>query len=190
MLSNMEEAKREKTAYEVQQMVAEKLTLFSPMFGRITREKLNPTIARTVEAMIRASEVDWMQGRDGVLPLPPDEALNGAGYNIVYVSKIALAIKAAENQAFATMMALVTQLAEVDRSLVHVIKLREGVRRIGRNVGIPASLVRSDREVDAITAAEQKQQQAMMAAQTAELATRSAKNLGPRAQEMATEAVG
>ncbi len=171
MLSNIDEQKREKTAYEVQQMVAEKLILFSPLFARYTVEKLNPLLARVVDICARA----------GVFP-PAPEAARGQEYEIVYTSKIALAIKAAQNQSFATMMTLVEQVAALDPSVVNVVKWRDGLRDVGRNVGLPAKWFRTDREVDAIT--QQQQQAAQMAqmAQTGELATRSVKNLGPTAQ--------
>lgn len=184
LLTNLDEQKREKTAYEVQQMVAEKLILFSPMFGRITREKLNPTIARVLDIMVRESFPFWQNGADGLLPIPP-EPLQGAGYNIVYVSKIALAIKAADNQAFATMMTLVEQIAPIDPSAVNLVKWKDGFRRVGHNIGIAASLMRTDREADKITAMQQEAMQKQQAAQTAEIGTAAVKNLGPQAQAAA-----
>ena len=172
LLTNIDEQRREKTAYEVQQMVAEKLILFSPLFARIAMEKLNPLLERTVDILART----------GVLPPAPVETMQGAQYEIVYTSKIALAIKAAENQAFATMMTLVEQAAALDPSIVNLVKWSDGVRRIARNVGLPAKLLRTDREAAQITAAQQQQAQAAQAAQTGELATRAVKNLGPEAQ--------
>lgn len=189
MLTNLEETKREKTAYEVQQMVAEKLILFSPMFGRITREKLNPTVARVMDLMMRASQFAWQNGEDGLLPLPPPEALQGAGYNIVYVSKIALAIKAADNQAFATMMTLVEQIAAIDPTAINLVKWKDGIRRVGHNVGLPASLLRTDREADKITAAQQQAAMEQQKAQTAEIASNAVKNLGPQAQSAAARKI-
>jgi hypothetical protein len=180
MLTNMEEQKREKTAYEVQQMVAEKLLLFSPLFARYVVEKLNPMLARVVDVLARS----------GMLPPPPEDA-NGAEYEITYVSKIALAIKAAENQSFATMVQLVNSVAEaLDPAARNVVKWTEGVREIARNVGMPSRLLRSDREVQQLTAQQNEAAAAAQQAQTAELASRSVKNLGPKAQERAAEMAG
>jgi hypothetical protein len=178
MLTNMDEQKRQKTAYEVQQMVAEKLILFSPLFGRYVVEKLTPMLTRVVDILARS----------GMLPPVPAEVQRGAEYEITYVSKIALAIKAAETQSFVTMLALVEQAATMDPSVVNLFKIRDGMREVGRNIGMSSKLFRNDREVDAMTAAQQKAAQAAQAAQTMEMATRSAKNLGPAAQEQATEA--
>jgi len=179
MLTNIDEQKREKTAYEVQQMVAEKLLLFSPLFARYVVEKLNPMLERTVDILMRSGAVG------------PDllQALAGGEYEITYVSKIALAIKAAENQAFATMLTLVEQASALDPSVVNVINWRQGVREIARNVGTKASLIRNDREVDKMTQAQQAAQAQAQQAQTAELATRSVKNLGPEAQTQAARKI-
>lgn len=184
LLTNLDEQKREKTAYEVQQMVAEKLILFSPMFGRITREKLNPAIQRVLDIMVRGSFEAWKNGQDGMLPIPP-EPLSGAGYNIVYVSKIALAIKAADNQAFATMMTLVEQMSAIDPTVINLFKWKDGARRVAHNVGLTSALIRTDREADKLTAMQQEAMQKQQAAQTAEIGTRAVKNLGPQAQSAA-----
>lgn len=179
LLTTLDEQKREKTAYEVQQMVAEKLLLFSPLFTRYTVEKLTPMLARTVDILMRSGE------------LSPElmQALQGAEYEIAYVSKIALAIKSAENQAFATMMTLVEQAAALDPSVANVINWRTGVREVARNVGVKASIIRSDREVDKITAAQQQAAAQAQQAQNAELATRAVKNLGPEAQTQAARKI-
>ena len=179
LLTNLDEQRREKTAYEVQQMVAEKLLLFSPLFARFAVETLNPLLERVVDIMFR-SEL-----------LPPDlaAALAGVQYEIVYTSKIALAIKAAENQAFATMMTLIEQAAALDPTIVNIVKWNDGIRRIARNVGLPAALIRTDREAARITAGQQQAARAQQQAQTAELATRSVKNLGPQAQTAAARKI-
>lgn len=178
MLTNMDEQKREKTAYEVQQMVAEKLLLFSPLFARYAQEKLNPLLERVFDILLRR----------GIIKPPPPEA-QGAQYEIVYTSKIALAIKAAENQAFATMMVLAQQAAALDPSVVNILNVRDGFRSIGRNVGIPAKLMRTDREVDQRTQAQMAAQQAQQQAETADVATRAVKNLGPEAQTTAARKI-
>lgn len=189
MLTNLEESRRDKTAYEVQQMVMEKLLLFSPLFGRITKEVLGLLIARSFDIMVRASQADWARGMDGLLPLPPAELFDNPGYNIVYVSKIALAIKAAENQAFSTMMTLVLQAAAIDPSAQFIINVPDGLRRVARNVGMPAKIIRTERDVNKLMAAQQQAAQAAQAPEKAELATRAAKNLGPQAQTAASRRI-
>ena len=177
MLTTMEEQKREKTAYEVQQMVAEKLVLFSPLFARMCEEKLNPLLERAV----------GIAARKGLLPPPPSGAVEDGEYQIVYTSKIALAIKAAENQSFATMIQLVMQMAQLDSSVVDVVDWRGGFRKVARNIAFPPSLIRDDAEVDRRQADKQKALQEQQQAEHAQAMTQSAKNLGPGAQKLATE---
>jgi Bacteriophage head to tail connecting protein len=179
MLTNLDEQKREKTAYEVQQMVAEKLLLFSPLFARMKVEKVDPIIERTIDILARNGQL---------APMPPEMA-QGGEYEIVVTSKIALAIKAAENQAFATMMTLVEQVAAIDPSVRNVIKWDESVRDIAGNVGMRAKNIRTKREADALTQQQEKAAQAAQAAQTGELASRAVKNLGPEAQTQAARKI-
>jgi hypothetical protein len=178
MLTNMDEQKREKTAYEVQQMVAEKLLLFSPLFARYVVEKLNPMLSRVFDMLFR----------NGSYPPLPVGLQQGSGYDITYISKIALAIKAAETQSFVTMLQLIASAAAIDPSVVNVVNVRDGIRDVARNLGVSSKLIRSNRDVDRLTAQQQKALQEAQAAQTMEMATRSAKNLGPDAQKAATEA--
>lgn len=189
MLTNMEEAKREKTAYEVQQMVAEQLLHFSPLFGRLTREKLNPCIGRSFDIMCRASHAAWAAGIDGVLPLPPPEMRDFSSFKVVYVSKIALAIKAAENQSFATMMTLIEQAAAIDPNVVHILNMPEGIRRVARNIGTPSALIRTEREANGLAQAAAAERAKAAAPMQSELSTRALKNLGPQAQEAAARKV-
>jgi hypothetical protein len=179
MLTTLDEQKREKTAYEVQQMVAEKLVLFSPLFARMKIEKIDPLLERAVDILARS----------GVLLPIPDDLENGAEYEIVITSKIALAIKAAENQALATMMTLVEQASALDPSVRNVIKWDESVRDVARNVGMRSNRIRSPREAAAITQQQQQAAQAQQAAQTGEIASRAVKNLGPEAQTQAARKI-
>jgi hypothetical protein len=179
MLSNASEMKREKTAFEVAQMVQEKLILFSPMFARLTQEKLNPLLERVFNIMFRA----------GMFPPPPEEAMQDGGYEIVYVSKIALAIKAAQNGALMEMLQLCTEMANFDQSVPMVVKWREAFRDVARNRGTPQDWMRTDEEVDAMVAQMQEAQAAMQQAQTAEMAAGAVQKLGPAAQEKAAKAL-
>jgi len=177
MLTTLEEQKRQKTAYEVQQMVAEKLVLFSPLFARMCEEKFNPMIHRAL----------GIAGRLGYLPPPPPDVLSDGGYQVVYTSKIALAIKAAENQSFATMIQLAEQMAQIDPSVTKVLKWRDGFRRIATNIALPGKLIRSDEEVDKMVAQENAAAAQQQQAETANQAAGAAQKLGPGAQKLAIE---
>ncbi len=80
-------------------------------------------------------------------------------------------------------------MAAFDQSVPLVIKWRDRYRAAARNRGIPAQDIRSDEDIDAMVAATQAAQQAMQEAEVAEKTSKAAQNLGPRAQEIATNAV-
>jgi len=181
MLSNSAEMKREKTAMEVSLMVQEKLTQFSPLFARITQEKLNPLIQRVFGICMRK----------GMFSAPPQSVIESGAfeYEVEYVSKIALALRAAEDNSLLVMMQLVGQMMPFDPSVVHVFKWRDGVRRSASNKGFPTSLIRSEEEIDEIMAAIAQQQQAAQMPQMVEQVAGAAKNLGPAAQKKVTDSL-
>jgi hypothetical protein len=176
LLTNEQVRQKIKTATEVQEMVAEKLLLFSPLFARYTVEKLTPMLERVLDIGIRSGLVD-----------PPPPEIQGTPYQVAYVSKIALAIKAAETRSFVALANLVTGLSPFVPGIMNVVDWNQGVRDAASSFGVSTKLIRSDREVATITEQQQRQAMAMQAAQTAEMASRTVKNMGPQAQEQATE---
>lgn len=180
LLTSSEEMKREKTAYEVAQMVAERMVLFSPIFGRIKTEKLDPTIYRVFSIMYR-------NGR--FKPLPVGVRPEEIDFEVNYVSKIALAIKAIQNQSFATAIQLVQAVVAVDPTAVYLVKWHDGLRKVLSNSSFPTSWIRSEAEVKALVAAQQAEAQRLQAAQAALAGSQTIKNLGPQAQASATKQI-
>lgn len=182
MLSNVDQMKREKTAFEVSQLIQEKLVLFSPIFARVVHEKLNPFMERLFGVCMRA----------GVFPPPPESVIQRGvlDYEVEYVSKIALAIRAAVNNSLAVMMQLVTEMAQFDPSVVHVIKWREAARDVMSNQGFPAKWRRSDDEVDAIMQGIQQSQMQAMLPDAADKLAGAAQKLGPKGQAAAAAMMG
>lgn len=173
MLTSMDEMKREKTAYEVAQMLQEKLVLFSPIFARMVQEKLNPLMERAFAICARR----------GMLPPPPPSVVESGGvfnYDIEYNSTIALAIRAAVNNSIVLLVEIVNSMAPFDPSVVHVVKWREAFRTAAENRGIPAKLIRTDEEIDALM----QQQAEAMAAQAA---PENADKLASAAQKVGAE---
>lgn len=181
MLSNVDQMKREKTAFEVSQLVQEKLLLFSPLFARITQEKLNTFIHRVFGICMRKG-----------LFTPPPESVVAKGFldfEVEYVSKIAMAIRAAEDNSLMVMMQLVSEIAQFDPSVVHVFKWRDAVRRSASNKGFPTSLIRSEEEVDEIMAGIAQQAAAAQAPEAMEKMAGAAQKLGPGGQQRMLEAI-
>lgn len=178
MLNRPEVLKRDMTAYQVGEMLQEKLLLFAPFFARITIEKLTPILERVFGIMLR----------NGRFNAPPADL--PASYKIVYTSKIALAIKAAQDAALMEMLQVMSMMAPFDQSVPMVIKWREAYRQAARNRGVPATLFRTDEEIDAMVQAAQQAAQAQQAAELATQATGAAKNLGPKAQDAMAAQLG
>lgn len=180
LLTSSEEMQREKTAYEVAQMVAERMVLFSPIFGRIKTEKLDPTIYRVFAGMLRA-------GRFKPLPAGIDPA--SIDFDVAYVSKIALAIKAIQNQSFATAIQLVQAVTAIDPTALYLVKWHDGLRKVLSNSSFPSSWLRSESEVAQLVAKQQQEQQRLQASQAALAGSQTIKNLGPDAQARAGTAM-
>lgn len=179
LLTSNEEMQREKTAYEVSQMVAERMILFSPIFGRITQEKLNPALFRIFSVMFRNK-------RFKPLPIGMDPNME---FDVSYVSKIALAIKAIQNQALATAIQLIQTMVAIDPMLVNLLKCEDAARQVLSNAGVPTAWVRSKAEYAALAQQQQQQQARLQAAQAAEAGSQTIKNLGPQAQSQAAKSM-
>lgn len=179
LLTQQEEMQREKTAYEVSQMVAERMILFSPIFGRITQEKLNPLLYRVFSIMYR-------NGRFKPLPVGIDPNLE---FEVAYVSKIALAIKAIQNQALATAIQLIQTMVAIDPTVVYLLKTQESARQVLSNAGVPSGWIRSPGEVQALAQKQQEEQARLQASQAALAGSQTIKNLGPQAQANAGRSI-
>lgn len=194
MITALSQQKIERTAFEIEKLVAEQMNLFSPLFGRMTREFLTPMIERLFDILVRNSVPFWVKGVDGPLPLPPSEMLADDGtlmieFNIAYISKIALAIKAAENQAFSTMLTILQQVTPLAPEVVNLFKFEDSLRDIAANVAFPARNIRTPVEYQQRLAAQAEAQKAATAPAQAEASTQAVKNLGPIAQQSAARKI-
>jgi hypothetical protein len=181
MLSNADQMKRDKTAFEVSQLVQEKLLMFSPLFARITQEKLNVFMRRVFGICMRA----------GVFAQPPESVIQKGevDYEVEYVSKIALAIRAAEDNSLIVMMQLVAEMMQFDPSIVHVCKWRDAFRRSASNKGFPTALIRTDEEVDEIMQGIAQQAAAAQAPDAMDKMAGAAQKLGPAGQRKMLDAI-
>lgn len=179
MLNRPEVLKNEKTAFQIAEMLQEKLLLFSPIFARTVVEDLNPTMERVFAIMLRSGALDDIKAE-----------LGEGNYKIVYTSKIALAIKAAQDNATVDMLQLCSLMQPFDQSVGLVIKWRDRFKAACRNRGIPVDDMRTDEEIDQMIAQMQQAQEAMAKTEQATKLAGAAKDLGPEAQRVVTNAVG
>lgn len=168
-------AEREKqmTAREVIERVQEKLVQFSPTFARMTTELLNPMLERVFGILFRA----------GKFPEPPQEVFvvtpEGVSLplpQVAYTSKIALAIKALENQSFLQFVEIVAPLVQVDPAVMDAINTDKAMKGLARNLSLPVDWLRTDEEIAGIRQQRQEAQQAQASAEQAKLVAGAAKD--------------
>jgi len=149
------------TATEVAERAAEKLIQFSPTFARMTTELFNPMLRRVFALLLRG----------GFFPPVPQEAIiqDAAGAylpepKISYSSRIAMSIRALENNAFARSLSMVMPLAQIRPDVLDNYDFDRIIRDSSRNDGVPAEWL-----ADAETVAQVRQARAEAAAQQAQM---------------------
>jgi len=143
------------TATEVVQRNEEKMRLLGPVLGRLQSELLRPLIDRTFAIMLRQKlfrEVpDFLAGKD---------------IQIEYVSPLAKAQKTSELQSIMRAIEIFGSLSKVAPVFDHV-NIDNLVVHLAEIVGVPAKVLNSKAEVNAIR--QQKQQQIDQQMQMAQL---------------------
>jgi len=123
------------TATEVVERVDEKMLILSPMLGRLMKEFLQPSIARTFNILVR----------NGVIEVP--EELRGQGYNIRYVSPLARAQKAAETRSIAEYVDLVMSMAKAKEDVIDTVNFDRTAQEIAKLEEVPPTILNSDDEI-------------------------------------------
>lgn len=141
------------TATEVLQRMEEKASLLSPTTGRLESEDAGPMVMRELDILARA----------GLLAPPPEQLLErGGGYKISYTSPLARARRASDAIAITRSMEIGTIAAGLDPDALLVMDVKAGFREVCEINGVPAKVMRSREQVEAMVA--QKSQQRAMAA--------------------------
>lgn len=150
------------TATEVSERAAEKLIQFSPTFARMTTELFNPLLRRAFSVLLRG----------GYFPPVPQEAVmqDAAGGaflpepKISYSSRIAMSIRALENNAFNRSLAMIMPVAQLRPDILDNFDFDKIVRAMSRNDGMP-----SDWMMDAEQVKQLRQARAQAQAQQAQM---------------------
>ena len=159
MLATMD--RKTRTAYEVAQMVGEKMLVLGPVLGRYAHECLGQTIHRTFGIMARG----------GYLPPPPVE-LVGQQYDVEYVSPLMRAQRASQGTSITSALSFIAPLGQVQPEVFDNINGDEMVRYgFTELYGVPTKLLRTqdsvkkirDRRVQQQAQQEQMQQGLAMA---------------------------
>tara|TARA_X000001382_G_scaffold32315_2_gene21175 strand:+ start:288 stop:1916 length:1629 start_codon:yes stop_codon:yes gene_type:complete len=154
------------TATEILARQEQSLRSLGSVLGRLQHELLQPLIQRSFKLMLR-------NGEFGV----PPEKLQGQNIDIEYVSPLAKAQKGMDLQSTMRGMEIVGGLSEAFPAIRDFIDEKGLAEYIVEYAGLPAKIVRSDEEVEAMrqeraeqAAQQQQQQEEMMAAEKAQKA--------------------
>lgn len=191
MLQNIE---RQMTAYEVAQRLAEKVTAFSPTFYRLQTEVTNPLLLRVFNMLHRA----------GKFPEPPESVLRPRSQKpgdvalvlpeVTLTSKLALAIKAAENQSLGQVMTILAGLAQISPGAAEQAAQNYDfdviARESGRNAGLPASWIMTEEKRDAIRQAQAQAAQEAQAAAAAPGMAKAAKDISDSSPKIQKQVLG
>lgn len=161
---------RAKTATEVMELVEERLVLLGPTLGRLQSELFDTMLSRVFWMMMRGDET-------GPYLSPPPEALIGQGLDIMYVSKLAMAMRIFETKAVMQSLGFAQGIAQQDPSIMDNFDLDKIARGVAERMGTPTvflapdRVVREKREARAAAQAEAqaKQDDMMKAEMTAKL---------------------
>ena len=148
--------RRQMTATEVAERNEEKLLMLGPVLERLNDELLNPIIDRAFSIMLR----------NGAIPPPPDE-IQGTDLRVEHISIMAQAQKMVATASIDRFTGYVGQLAQFDPSVLDKFNMDQTVDEYADMMGVPATIVRGDDEVQGIRqqragAQERAQQQEAM----------------------------
>lgn len=185
MFSNLE---RQITAAETYARLEEKLNNFSPTHGRITGELLDPILTRSFSILFRA----------GAFPNPPAEVFIAtvAGMalpipEVVFTSKIALALKAKENGSLRDALMTIFPLMEAGAAdLLDNFDTDQITVDVSHNFALPPRWIRDAEAVAAIRKGRQEAAAAQEQAALLQSGAKAAKDLGGAPPAMQKQLVG
>lgn len=148
LASMMEQYKKPPTAYQVQQVLGERLEQLSPMFGRLITEKCGPDIRRIFGILFRAGKFP-KPPRSMFVPTGDGRTVRLAMPEITYTSRLALALKSLQNRATLDTFELLTNVAtNMQRpDVLDSFDLDHAIRNFAINQGMSPRYIRPMPEV-------------------------------------------
>ncbi len=162
-----------KTAFEIAQRMEEKHTMIVPPIGRLQSELFNGLISRCIGILGRAGKF-----RGVIAP-----ELIGQQYEIQYISKLALALRAIETRAVVQTFEVVGPLAEQFPLIFDNYDGDEIARGVGERMGMPPSMIRSPEKRDEIREVRIAQEQAQQQAEALAEAAKAVPGLGKAVED-------
>jgi len=140
---------KQMTVPEVQERIAEKMTLLGPAVGRYLSDVLSPAIHRVIFALDRAEK----------LPPLPLELQQDPRYELEFVSALAKAQKMGELNTLTTALQIGSQVAQIKPEVLDKIDGDAAMDVIWGITGADTSILRDSKEVQKIREARMKAQQ-------------------------------
>ena len=166
------QSNRTMTATEVLQRNEEKMRILGPVMGRIQSELLEPMINRVFLIMLRNR-----------LFAEAPAILANQEIDIEYVSPMAIAQKGQELQNVMRGLELFGSLSQ-SMPVMDYIDENGLVKQLIQTLGLPARMIKSDKQVEAIRMERQEAQQMQMQMQQQMAESQMAKNAAPLAKEV------
>ena len=137
---------KQMTVPEVQERIAEKMTLLGPAVGRYLSDVLAPAIHRVISALDRSE----------LLPPMPQELLEDPRYEIEFVSALARAQKMGELNSLTTALSIAAEIAQVKPEVLDRIDGDAAMDVVWGITGADVSILRDDEQTTKIRAARAK----------------------------------
>jgi len=163
---------RTMTATEVMQRNQEKMKILGPVIGRLQQELLQPLIIRVFNIMLRNK-----------LFVEAPEILENQEIDIEYVSPVAIAQKGAELESIMRGLELFGSISQI-APVTDYLDENGLVKKIINVLGLPAKIIKSDKEVEELRAVRQQEQAAQMQMQQEMMQSEQAKNAAPLVQAL------
>ena len=164
------------TATEVVQRNEEKMRLLGPVLGRLQSELLRPLIDRTFAILLRKK----------IFRQAP-QFLAGQDIQIEYVSPLAKAQRSSELQSIMRAIEIFGSLANIAPVFDHI-NIDNLVKHLADIVGVPAKVLNSKAEVNAIRQNKQQQQEQAMQMQQMQQIAQAGGAVAPLAKALPEEA--
>lgn len=165
-LATINSDRRQVTAREINEVHEEKLIALGPVLERSHYEGLNVDVKRAFGIL----------ARNKVLPPPPKE-MDGMGLKIEYISLLAVAQRAIGATGIERFAGFLGNLSAGNPEVLDKWDMDQTVDEYGDITGVPASIVRSDEEVQKLRDARAAQTQNANALATAQQSAQTAQTL-------------
>ena len=183
---------KQMTATEVAERAQEKLIQFSPTFARLTTELFEPLLARVFGILLRASAFGGLDKiPQSLMRQIDDERVEIPVPEIVYSSRIALALRTLPTLGYQRALARISTVAQIAPDAIDNYDFDKAERATALNDGISADFLRKTGEVKKL-----REQRAAAAAQREQMEAqeKAAASLGKvggiKADSMVAQAIG